>query len=96
MSIDNSLVEKRAEILRIASGYGAQNIRVFGSRSRGEARSGSDLCLLITLERGHSLLDIVAIKQDLEDLLGYRVNVLTEAAISPCMRDDVLSEAVRL
>jgi predicted nucleotidyltransferase len=96
MSMDASLKENRTEILRIATGYGAQDIRVFGSRSRGEARSDSDLDLLITLEHGRSLLDIVAIKQDLEDLLGYSVDVVTEAAISPYMRDNVLKEAVPL
>jgi len=96
MSIDGSLVEKRSEILRIAASHGAQDIRVFGSRSRGEARSDSDLDLLITLERGRSLLDMVAIKQDLEDFLGYNVDVVTEAAISPYIRDRVLEEAVPL
>ena len=96
MSIDGSLVEKRSEILRIAARHGAQNIRVFGSRARGEARSDSDLDRLISLERGRSLLDMVAIKQDLEDLLGYSVDVVTEAAISPYRRESVLKEAVLL
>jgi predicted nucleotidyltransferase len=96
MSIDASLEEKRSEILRIAVGHGAQDIRIFGSRSRGEAHGDSDLDLLITLEDGRSLLDIVAIKQDLEDLLGYSVDVVTEAAISPYIRHNVLKEAVPL
>ena len=60
MSIDRSLEDKRSEILRIAAGHGAQTVRVFGSRSRGQARRDSDLDLLITLESGRSLLDIVA------------------------------------
>jgi len=96
MSIDVSLEEKRSEILRIATGHGAQNVRVFGSRARGEARRDSDLDLLITLEEGRSLLDLVAIKQDLEDLLGCSVDVVTEAAISPYIRDGVLQQAVPL
>ena len=42
------------------------------------------------------LLDFIAIKQDLEDLLGCRVDVVTEAAISPYIRDRVLQEAISL
>jgi predicted nucleotidyltransferase len=96
MSIDKSLEDKRSEILRIAASHGAQTVRVFGSRSRGQARSDSDLDLLITLEDGRSLLDIVAIKQDLEDLLGHKVDVVTEASISPYIRDSILEKAIRL
>ena len=63
---------RRAEILQTAAAHGARNIRVFGSTARGEAHAGSDLDLLITLEPGRSVLDLVAIKQDLEDLLRAR------------------------
>jgi len=71
-------------------------VRVFGSRARGDATSGSDLDLLIGLEPGRSLLDVVAIKQDLEDLLGYPVDVVTEAGLSPYLRDRILAEAYAL
>ena len=96
MGIDRSLKEKRGDVLRIAANHGARDVRVFGSRARGQAHRDSDLDLLITLEKGKSLLDIVAIKQDIEDLLGYKVDVVTEAAISPYMRDRILEEAVPL
>ena len=56
----------------------------------------SDLDLLVKLEAGRSLLDLIAIKQDLEDLLGCQVDVVTEAAISPYIREKVLKEAVAL
>ena len=69
---------------------------MFGSVARGEATKTSDLDLLIEMEPGRSLLDIIAIKQDLEELLGCKVDVVTEAAISPYLRDKVLHEAVRL
>jgi predicted nucleotidyltransferase len=96
MGMDSSLEENRSDILRIAANHGARDVRVFGSRARGQAHRDSDLDLLITLEKGKSLLDIVAIKQDIEDLLGYKVDVVTEAAISPYMRDRILEEAVPL
>jgi len=50
----------------------------------------------VNLNPGRSLLDIVAIKQDLEDLLGRKVDVVTEAAISPYIREQVLKEAIDL
>lgn len=89
----NVLKSKRHEILSIAASHGARNVRVFGSFARGEAVMGSDLDLLVQLDPGYSLLDIIAIKQDLEDLLGCEVDVVTEAAISPYIREQVLREA---
>ena len=96
MSNQDPLQGQRAEILRIAHSHGATRVRVFGSVARGEAGPESDIDVLIDLERGRSLLDIVAIKQDLEDLLGRKVDVVTEAAVSRYIRDEVLSEAVPL
>lgn len=90
------LKNKREEILRIARSHGATRVRLFGSAARGEAGPKSDVDVLVTLEPGRTLLDIVAIKQDLEDLLGREVHVVTEAAISPYIRDKVLREAVGL
>ena len=90
------LKNKREEILQIAAAHGARNIRVFGSVSRREAGTQSDVDILVKLEPGRSLLDIVAIKQDLEDLLGCEVDVVTEESISPYIREQVLKEAVSL
>ena len=96
MTIDEVLAHKREEILRIAAQHGARRVRLFGSVARGEGRPESDVDFLVTLEPGRSLLDLVAINQDLQDLLGCEVDVVTEAAISPYVRDEVLKEAVGL
>ena len=94
MRINTVLKDKREEILRIATVHGAHNVRVFGSLARGEAGPESDLDILVKLDPSRSLLDIITIKQDLEDLLGCEVDVVTEAAISPYIRDQVLKEAI--
>ena len=96
MRIAGVLNEKRREILDLAARCGARNVRVFGSVARGEFGPKSDIDILIDLDRGRSLLDIIALKQDLEDMLNLRVDVVTEAALSPYIRDDVMREAVSL
>lgn len=90
------LKEKRKEILRIAAAHGASNIRVFGSVARGEEGPESDLDLLVEMKPGSSLLDLVSLWQDLEDLLGHKVDVITEGGISPYLRDRIHAEAVPL
>jgi len=96
MGIDNILKDRRETILRVAASHGARDVRVFGSRVRGTAGPDSDVDILVKLEAGRSLLDLIAIKQDLEDLLGCKVDVVTEAAISPYIREQVLNEAIAL
>jgi predicted nucleotidyltransferase len=96
MNIDEILKDRRDEILDIATRYGARKMRIFGSILRGEAELNSDVDFLVELEAGRSLLDIIAIKEDLEDLLGCNVDVVTEAALSPYIRDEVLGQAVSL
>ena len=96
MALSSIIQTQRDDILRIATEHGASNIRVFGSVARGDDEPESDVDLLIQLESGRSLLDLIAIKQELEAVLGRSVDVLTEASISPYLREQILSEAVRL
>ena len=93
LSIHEQLQRKREEILHISRQYGAQNVRLFGSVLRGEDRPDSDIDLLVDLEPSRTLLDRIALKQDLEDLLGRRVDVLTEKALHAHIRAHVLKQA---
>jgi len=86
----------RDAILRLAHEHGARNVRIFGSAARSEETSDSDLDVLVEMEKGRSLIDHVALKQDLEDLLGQEVDVVTEASLHPRIRERVLREAVSL
>lgn len=92
----DELRSRRADILALAARHGARNVRVFGSAARGEAGEFSDIDLLVDLDPGRSLLDHVALVQDLEDLLGRRVEVVTGTALHWYIRDRVLAEAVPL
>ena len=92
----DAIRERRSEILDRASRHGARNVRVFGSAARGDAGPTSDVDLLVEMESGRSLLDFVGLWQDLEDLLGLRVDLVSEGGISPYLRELILSEAVAL
>jgi uncharacterized protein len=72
----------REQILDLAVRHGARNVRVFGSLARGEGDESSDLDLFVTLGEGRALLDLVGLKQDLEDLAHRPVDVVTERALS--------------
>jgi uncharacterized protein len=96
MSLSELLQEKREDILRIATRRGASNIRIFGSIARGEADSKSDIDLLVDLEPGRSLFDLGGLLMDLQDLLGHKVDVVTERGLRERIRERVLKEAIPL
>ena len=96
MSIDERLKAHRSEILRVAALHGARNVRVFGSLAMGEASPDSDIDILVDLEPKRSLLDLSGLLLDLQDLLGCKVDVVTERSLHWYIRDRVLQEAVSL
>jgi predicted nucleotidyltransferase len=96
MGIDDVIKGRREEILEIASSHGAHRLRVFGSVARGDARPDSDLDLLVVMEKGRTLLDLIGLGQDLEELLGRKVDVVSEVGLKLHIRDQVLPEAVTL
>ncbi|RME90734.1 MAG: nucleotidyltransferase [Verrucomicrobia bacterium] len=96
MTVDELLKAKREEILRVAARHGARNVRVFGSVARGEADEQSDIDLVVEFEPERSLLDHAALWLELQELLGCKVDVVSERAIKPRIRDRVLKEAAPL
>ncbi len=96
MSLLDRLRLKRQEILSIAARHGAHNLRVFGSVARGEANPDSDVDILVEMEPGRSLLDHVALIQDLEDILDCKVDMVNEKALHWTIRDRVHQEVVPL
>ena len=96
MSIDELLQEKREEILRIAARHGAYNVRVFGSAVRGEASPDSDVDFLVEVGLEHSAWFPAGLVVDLEELLGCKVDVVTEQALHWYIQDRVLEGAVPL
>jgi predicted nucleotidyltransferase len=96
MYLNDLLKSRREEILEIAAKHGARNVRVFGSVARGEADSRSDIDLLVEFKRGTTLLGHAALIHELEELLGVKVDVVSDRGLRERIRDRVLSEAVAL
>jgi predicted nucleotidyltransferase len=67
---------RRDEILRLAAARGARSVRVFGSVARGEARSDSDIDLLVEMEPGRGVLDLSELILDLQETLGRKVDIV--------------------
>ena len=70
-----------------------RRLRVFGSFARGDETDASDIDLLADFGGRKSLLDLVRIEREFAERLGRNVDLLTEAALSPYLRDRVLRES---
>jgi len=88
----DTLRGKKAEILRLAEMHGGRNVRVFGSVARGDNGQDSDVDFLVEFEKGKTLLDLIGLKLDLQDLLGATVDVVTPNSLRS-VREHVLAEA---
>jgi predicted nucleotidyltransferase len=73
--------------------YGVCNIRVFGSFARGEARADSDLDLLVEYRPGGGGFAFIEFCERVEELLGRKVDVVTEKSLHPIIREGVLAQA---
>ena len=95
-NILQNIQEKRQEIIKIATKYGASNIRIFGSVARGEATENSDIDFLMDIKSGHSLLHRISLIQELEDLLNCKVDVAKPQQLHEIIKEQVLQESIPL
>lgn len=96
MGLQEILYEKRQEILEIAARHGAFNVRIFGSVARGEADEQSDVDILVEAGPETSSWFPAGLIIDLEELMGCKVDVVTEGGLRPRIKDRVLKEAIPL
>ncbi len=85
--------QRKKEIIAVARAHGLVNVRVFGSVARGEDTAQSDIDLLVDLEKGRTLLDLGGALVQLQDLLGRRVDIVTERGLHWYLREKILREA---
>jgi predicted nucleotidyltransferase len=90
--------KRREEITSLAARHGAHDVRIFGSAARSDATEVTDLDLLVRFESARSLIDYGMLVDELQNLLGVRVDVVSEDALSPGdrFRDRLSREAVPL
>ncbi len=93
MTLRELVHSKRDEILALAAKHKARHVRLFGSAVRGEEQAESDVDFLVDFEDGASLFDHIRLVQDLEDLLGRKVDVVSDRSLHWFIRDRVRSEA---
>ena len=93
MTHAEQIKRSRKDILRLAKHYGVTGMRVFGSAARGEDTPESDIDFLVEMEPGRSLFDLGGLLLDLENLLGCKVDVMTEKSLHWYIREKVLREA---
>jgi uncharacterized protein len=80
------------KILNYMKAHGAERVGVFGSYARGEERADSDLDLLVWFREQQSLLGLIRMERELSELVGVKVDLLTEQAISPYLIDRIRKE----
>jgi len=90
------IFDRRNEILEIAKRHGASDIRIFGSVARGDATELSDVDFLVRFEPGRSLFDQGGLLMDLRDLLGAKVDVVSEGALAGRFEHNVRKDAIPL
>lgn len=80
------------KLLQICQNNDVSFLGLFGSFSRGDATEESDVDLLARFSEQKSLLDLVRIEREISELLEKRVDLLTEASVSPYLRERIRKE----
>lgn len=83
----------REVLAEICARNDIERLRLFGSFARGDERAESDVDLIADFATRKSLLDLVRIERELSEGLGRKVDLLTERALSPYLRDRILRHA---
>jgi len=92
--METHIEEIKKKILPILEDYRVKKIGLFGSYARGEIKENSDIDILIEIEKDISLLDFVGLKQEIEEALGKKVDLVEYDTIKPLLRERILSEQV--
>jgi uncharacterized protein len=90
------ILKHRDEIIAVAKRYGASDIRIFGSVARGDATETSDVDFVVRFEPGRSLFDQGGMLMDLRQILGIKVDLVSEGALTGRFGQIVRKEAVPL
>jgi len=93
MAFRDELIRQKQVIDEIARRHGATNLRIFGSVVRGEEHPGSDVDILVDMAESRGFADYLGLVEELEQLLGRRVEIVMERSLSPHFRPYIMAEA---
>ena len=91
-----SIQEIKEKITPILQRYGIKKAAIFGSMAKGEAKTSSDVDILVEIKSDMSLLDFIGIKIELEEALKMKVDLVEYETIKPFIREKILSEQVAI
>ncbi len=94
--MDYSITKIKEKILPILKNYNAQRVALFGSAARGQMRTDSDIDILVDIEADISLLEFIGLKQEIEEALGRKVDLVEYDTLKPLIKEKILREQVRL
>jgi predicted nucleotidyltransferase len=86
--------ELERKIIPVLRRHPVKRAALFGSVVRGEMKDESDVDILVEVDKSLSLLDFIGIKQEIEDTLKRRVDLVEYETIKPLVRDAILKEQV--
>ena len=90
------ITQYRQQIIKLARKRGVLSVSVFGSVARGDEVADSDIDFLVEPAIDCSLLDLISLKHDIEDLTGRNVDVISKKGLSPYLADQIIKEAIPL
>lgn len=96
MDLETLRTKYKTQILEIAARNHVENVRIFGSVARGEARENSDVDFLVHAMPDSDMFTIGGFYSDLEDLLPCKIDIVFDTGINWYMKDAVLNEAVKI
>jgi predicted nucleotidyltransferase len=91
-----SIQEIKEKITPILQQYGITKAAIFGSLAKGEAKTSSDIDILVEIKSDMSLLDFVGMKLELEEAINRKVDLVEYETIKPLIREKILSEQVAI
>ena len=92
----NLLSLNQNQIVDFCQKNGISFLGVFGSYAKGKATAESDIDLLVRFSQNISLLDLVRLENALSNVLGKRVDLVTESSISPYLKKQILLETQKI
>jgi len=92
----SNIEEIKGKIVPVLKRHDVVHAAIFGSFVRGEAKKDSDIDILVEFKGEKSLLDLVALKLELQDLLRREVDVVEYSTIHPLLKERILKEQVTM